>query len=105
MKFLRWMSGVDNWKTMLAIVYALICIFDFIIVPSWIGITRAARAEYIIETYVTDLKTVDPNVQLELTKILTYQHDPFTLKGGGMFHLSFGALLTGSALSRKPNID
>jgi hypothetical protein len=36
-----------------------------------------------------------------MVKPLTYQHEPFTLKGGGLFHLSFGALLTGSAVSRK----
>ena len=38
-------------------------------------------------------------VQLELMKKLTGQHSPFTLMGGGLFHLAFGAILTGSALA------
>jgi hypothetical protein len=40
----------------------------------------------------------DPLVQMEYLKKLVSQHEPFTLKGGGLFHLSFGAILTGSAL-------
>jgi len=43
----------------------------------------------------------DPMVQMEYLKKLVSQHEPFTLKGGGLFHLSFGALLTGSALGSK----
>lgn len=101
----QWLNRHEGWKAMLAVVYAVICIFDFIIVPSWIGITRAARAQSMIETYIADFQDVNPQVQLELTKILTYQHDPFTLKGGGMFHLSFGALLTGSAVARRKTPD
>jgi len=41
------------------------------------------------------------DIAREMVKPLTYQHEPFTLKGGGLFHLSFGALLTGSALSKR----
>ena len=28
------------------------------------------------------------------------EHEPFTLKGGGLFHLSYGAILTGSTLNK-----
>jgi len=45
--------------------------------------------------------TPEPMIQLELMKKLTGQHNPFTLKGGGLFHLAFGAILTGSAFSGK----
>jgi len=41
--------------------------------------------------------TPEPIVQMELMKKLTGQHSPFTLMGGGIFHLAFGAILTGSA--------
>jgi hypothetical protein len=41
--------------------------------------------------------TEEPMVQMELMKTLTSQHSPFTLMGGGLFHLAFGAILTGSA--------
>ena len=40
----------------------------------------------------------DPLVQMEYLKKLVSQHEPFTLKGGGLFHLSFGAILTASTL-------
>ena len=43
----------------------------------------------------------DPMVQMEYLKKLVSQHEPFTLKGGGLFHLAFGALLTGSAIGNK----
>ena len=42
--------------------------------------------------------TKEPMVQMELMKKLTGQHNPFTLMGGGLFHLAFGAILTGSAV-------
>jgi len=40
-------------------------------------------------------------VQMEYLKKLVSQHEPFTLKGGGLFHLAFGALLTGSVFGGK----
>jgi hypothetical protein len=45
--------------------------------------------------------TTEPMVQMELMKKLTGQHQPFTLMGGGLFHLAFGAILTGSAFAEK----
>jgi len=44
--------------------------------------------------------TTEPMVQMELMKKLTGQHNPFTLMGGGLFHLAFGAILTGSAFAK-----
>tara|TARA_R100001530_G_scaffold101830_1_gene70825 strand:- start:243 stop:401 length:159 start_codon:yes stop_codon:yes gene_type:complete len=40
----------------------------------------------------------DPLIRLELMKKLTGQHQPFSLLGGGLLHLAFGAILTGSAI-------
>jgi len=91
------MQKDDGWKTIMAVVYAVICIFDFIIVPSWIGMTRA---DVFAGFEMMPLTTLDPQVQIKLIDSLTYQHMPFTLQGGGLFHLAFGALLTGSALNR-----
>jgi hypothetical protein len=52
--------------------------------------------------YMVHIQAIeDPMVQMEYLKKLVSQHEPFTLKGGGLFHLSFGALLTGSALNKK----
>ena len=43
----------------------------------------------------------DPLVQMEYLKKLVSQHEPFTLKGGGLFHLSFGAILSGSVFGKE----
>jgi hypothetical protein len=46
-------------------------------------------------------ETEEVLVQLELMSMITAQHNPFTLMGGGLFHLAFGAILTGSAVGMK----
>jgi len=100
-RFWNWCSDHKGWEALAGITYLIICLFDFVIVPSWIGITRVDVAGAI---NITAMAMVDPTVQLRLVESLTYQHEPFTLKGGGLFHLAFGALLTGSALTpTKPS--
>jgi hypothetical protein len=76
----------DEWKAILAYVYAFICFFDFVIVPSWIGINRPP---------IDDLAYLN----IEKFRQVWQHHRPFTLQGGGMFHLAFGALLTGSVIN------
>lgn len=94
---LIWLQKEEGWKAMLALTYAVICLFDFVVVPSWIGITRELFETQIDLSNFIDL---DPSVQIRIIDKLSYQHEPFTLKGGGLFHIAFGALLTGSALTR-----
>ena len=74
--------------------YLLVCFYDFMFVPIWYGINRPDISQFmeIINS------TKEPMVQMELMKKLTGQHNPFTLMGGGLFHLAFGAILTGSAV-------
>lgn len=95
-----WMQKHDGWKSVMATVYAIICLFDFIVVPSWIGVMRKD-----LDKNIFLANNVSQQVQIELIKANFTQHDPFTLRGGGMFHLAFGALLTGSALSRRREIS
>ena len=94
---LIWLQKEEGWKAMLALTYAVICLFDFVVVPAWIGITRELFETQIDLSNFIDL---DPSVQIRIIDKLSYQHEPFTLKGGGLFHIAFGALLTGSALTR-----
>lgn len=93
-RFWHWMSYDEGWKSLSGFIYLIICIFDFIVVPSWIGFMRNDIT--IVSEY---MKPADPLVQLEYLKLLVAQHDPFTLKHGGIFHIAFGAILTGSVLS------
>ena len=81
----------------MASIYAIICIFDFIVVPSYMGMVQKSQVDMLD---LTELVTLDPAVQIQLLKSLVVQHEPFTLRGAGMFHLAFGALLTGSAISK-----
>ena len=85
------------WRWTALVTYLIICVYDFVVVPVWYGLNRTN-----IQMFVDILNTVeDPLIQLELMKKLTGQHNPFTLMGGGLFHLAFGALLTGTAINKK----
>jgi len=90
----------DYWRWTALITYLVICIYDFMVVPVWYGLSRAMLLD--VDSYITNLQLIDdPMVQMEYMKKLTSQHEPFTLKGGGLFHLAFGALLTGSTLGKN----
>jgi hypothetical protein len=96
-----WLKDNEGWKSFLAFIYALICVFDFIVVPIWIGLNRPSNESIDQRLHQIHMHEMGDDIAKEMVKPLTYQHEPFTLKGGGLFHLSFGALLTGSALSRR----
>ena len=48
------------------------------------------------------LKFKDPSAQIQALKTFTTDRTwtPLTLMGGGLFHVAFGALLTGAAVTR-----
>ena len=83
-----------TWRWTALILYLLICFYDFMFVPIWYGLNRPDISQFMAIINSTD----EPMVQMELMKKLTGQHSPFTLMGGGLFHLAFGAILTGSAI-------
>ena len=93
------MNSIHTWRWTALIVYLVICIYDFMVVPIYNGIARMGLD---LADYMSHLKEIeDPLVQMEYLKKLVSQHEPFTLKGGGLFHLAFGALLTGSVFGGK----
>jgi len=102
------MAGVNNsnnqwyqrvWLPFAAATYIIICIFDFMIMPVY---TAAHNSK--IETRVfaslegKDIATFATTISQ--TAQATKQWNPLTLLGAGMFHLAFGALLTGGAVTR-----
>ena len=95
--FWDWMTEREGWKAFSGGVYLMICVFDFMIVPVWFGITRSPIP-------VEQLKGLEPAVQIRIIESHTAQHQPFTLQNGGLFHLAFGALLTGSAIAGRRGI-
>ena len=84
----------SRWRWTALIIYLLICFYDFLFVPIWYGLNRPDIGMFMDIINSTE----DTLVQMELMKKLTGQHNPFTLMGGGLFHLAFGAILTGSAI-------
>ena len=86
-----------TWRWAALIVYLLICFYDFLFVPVWYGLNRPN-----IEQFMEIINSTEHVlVQMELMQKLTGQHSPFTLMGGGLFHLAFGAILTGSAVGMR----
>lgn len=86
----------DHWRAIAAITYLLICAFDFIVFPSYIGVKRVDMMELIQQ-----IEKV-PEEQRRLVIEIAYRpHQAFTLQGGGLFHLAFGAILTGAAVTGK----
>ena len=86
-----------TWRWAALIVYLLICFYDFLFVPVWYGLNRPN-----IEQFMEIINSTEHVlVQRELMQKLTGQHSPFTLMGGGLFHLAFGAILTGSAVGMR----
>ena len=86
--------STQRWRWSALILYLLICFYDFMFVPIWYVLNRPDISEFMKIINATD----EVLVQLDLMKTLTAQHSPFTLMGGGLFHLAFGAILTGSAV-------
>lgn len=66
-----------KWRPITAMVYLVICIFDFIIAP-------------VLWTFV----------QSHYSGSITNQWQPLTLVGSGLFHMAFGAILGVSAFTR-----
>ena len=50
---------------------------------------------------VTSIAGLDVKVQADIIASIMKPYAPKTLQGGGMFHLAFGALLTGATLKDK----
>lgn len=73
-----WMS--KKWRPMMAIMYMMVCIFDFIVFP-------------IMFTVVQFWEVSQANDAFR-------QWNPITLLGGGLFHVAMGAVLGVSAWSR-----
>lgn len=91
----EWLAA--NWKAGLAFIYSLVVVFDFIVVPSWIGLHRPDLFQVL-----QALKGLSPEIQQVTLQIAFRSHEAFTLQGSGLFHLAFGALLTGAAVTKDP---
>ena len=90
----------SHWRPAAAVIYLIICIFDFIIMP--IYTFEDATESKDMFSHVYELETYQAQVAAigALSELRGREWSPLTLGGGGMFHLAFGALLTGAAVTR-----
>lgn len=88
------------WRPCMAAVYAVIVLFDFVVMPLTMEIFNENKSD--IQAVELALRFEDPTVQVQALQTFTEKRSwsALTLMGGGMFHLAFGALLTGSAITR-----
>ena len=73
-----WMTR--KWRPMMAIMYMMVCIFDFIVFPVMFTVVQFWEVEAANDAF--------------------RQWNPITLLGGGLFHVAMGAVLGVSAWSR-----
>jgi len=90
-----------NWRPAAAVIFLVICIFDFLVMPA-VFLNFEEHRDY-SAIYAEAHKFTDPQVQVAIInkielKITTWQ--PLTLQGGGMFFIAFGGILTGAAITR-----
>jgi len=97
-RFFVWLQQDEGWKSILALAYAVICLFDFIVAPVMWNINRVHALE--MANVIALNPMLHSDIAIEMLKSLYRTHIPYTLQGAGMFHLAFGALLTGSAISK-----
>jgi len=83
------------WKPAAAVVYLLICIFDFVIVPTYLGLWAPKLHDIIFA-----IKDLPPDAQAAVLNLKLAAWEPLTLKGGGLFHVAFGAILGATVWSR-----
>ena len=71
------MNNIHRWRWTALIVYLVICIYDFMVVPIYYGFARMGLD---LADYMGHLERIeDPLVQMEYLKKLVSQHEPFTL--------------------------
>lgn len=89
-----------HWRPIAFYVYAGICIFDFVIMPSIIEYSnrRIDNQSAVIQA----LLFRDGGAQIKALDLLSDRRkwDSLTLYGAGVFHMSFGAILGAAAWTR-----
>lgn len=89
------------WRPSVAVVYLLTVIFDFIIMPIYVETTNKVTIDYVLLDKINQLE--QPNTQIEIARKMDVAKrvwKPLTLEGGGLFHIAFGSILTGAAITR-----
>ena len=78
------------WRDYLALVYIIICLFDFVVGATWWNLSIQSMFQDCLlkEDQATCFNNLPPPWQ------------PYTLNNGGMFHIAMGAILGAAAWKR-----
>lgn len=82
----------NYWRPLAAVVYLLICIFDFVAMPIIINNDRPTTLEII--------QMSNDNTTMAQLIYENEKWTPITTEAGGILHISFGTILTGAAVTR-----
>lgn len=93
----KWYQSV--WLPFAAGTYIVICIFDFIIMPVYVTAHNSRIENAVLKTLESKDAAAFADGLIKANQAQR-QWNPLTLLGAGMFHLAFGALLTGGAITR-----
>lgn len=83
------------WRPAAAIVYLVICMFDFVVYPTYINAWSDT-----LPRIVATIKDLPPESQSIVLTNKLVGWEPLTLKGSGLFHVAFGAILGASVWTR-----
>ena len=78
------------WRDWAALVYLFICLCDFFVGPLWWNLLMWGSSDEVLST--------GGNCQ-------TSRWTPLTLQMGGMFHISFGAILSATAWKKHRELE
>lgn len=95
----KWYQRV--WRPLAAKIFLLIVVFDFVVMPVFVEMTNKNRDFDQITTAISQIK--DPAVQVEFMRKIEVSNrtwTPLTTLGGGLFFMSFGAILGAAAWTR-----
>jgi hypothetical protein len=93
----------DIWKAVAAYTYLTICLFDFVIAPVISNVRYPSQNERIKMVAAIPIESRGQSAQFYADFIMEHApgREPLTLRSGGMFHLAFGAILTGAAIAGR----
>lgn len=93
----KWYQSI--WLPFAAGTYIAICIFDFMIMPIYVTAHNSRIENAVFKTLEGKDAAIFADGLIRANQA-TRQWNPLTLLGAGMFHIAFGALLTGGAVTR-----
>lgn len=86
------------WRPTACYIYLLICIFDFIIFPLYFALLQPSFID-LIET-IFNINDIEVQTVILQNYIHMQRWIPITMRDGGLFHMSFGAIIGISAYTR-----